>query len=120
MTHSGSDVKLITDAPKDHCGLGESFAPTDLLAASVGSCVLTIMGIEAEKRNWDIKGASVIVNKKMACNPRRIKTIKVTTWLPENLSRAQKYDLKRISEKCPVILSIKDAIDIEYEWINLP
>ena len=119
MTHSDSDAKLITDAPKDHCGLGESFAPTDLLAASVGSCVLTIMGIEATKRAWNIEGANVIVEKTIAkSGPRRVSKIEVIIWLPEHLSPAQTSDLKLIAAECPVTLSIQDTVEVVYTWLN--
>ena len=119
MRHSDSDATIITDAPKDHDGLGESFAPTDLLAASVGSCVLTIMGIESKKRAWDLEGATVVVEKTIApTGPRRVSKIEVIIWLPEHLSDAQKSDLKLIAAKCPVTLSIKDSVEIVYTWLN--
>ncbi|QIN96739.1 hypothetical protein [Synechococcus phage S-N03] len=119
MTHSGSDVTIITDAPKDHDGLGESFAPTDLLAASVGSCVLTIMGIEATKRGWDIEGSNVIVEKFIAKEPpRRVAKIEVNVWLRDGLTEEQTDELKLIAARCPVTLSIQDSVEIVINWLN--
>jgi putative redox protein len=119
MRHSDSNATILTDAPKDHDGLGESFAPTDLLAASVGSCVLTIMGIEATKRAWILEGASVVVEKTIAPEgPRRVSKIEVIIWLPEHLSVAQRCDLKRIAAHCPVTLSIQDSVEVVYTWLN--
>ena len=51
---SGSLVK--TDAPLDHCGKGESFSPTDLLATSLGTCLLTIMAIKAKSKGFNLEG----------------------------------------------------------------
>ena len=46
--HTLSGNKLTTDAPPDNQGKGEFFSPTDLLATSLGACMLTIMGISAQ------------------------------------------------------------------------
>lgn len=45
--HLQSGNKVITDAPTDNQGKGEYFSPTDMLATALGSCILTIMGINA-------------------------------------------------------------------------
>ncbi len=49
--HSLSVGLIHTDAPKDHDGNGKDFTPTDLLANALGTCVITIMGIEAKKES---------------------------------------------------------------------
>ena len=43
---SGRFIK--TDAPLDYCGKGQSFSPTDLLATSLGTYLITIMAIKAK------------------------------------------------------------------------
>ena len=42
-----SGSKVITDAPVDNHGKGESISPTDLVAAALGIFMLTIMVISA-------------------------------------------------------------------------
>ena len=49
-----SGETLRTDAPIDHAGKGENFAPTDLLATAVATCFLTVMGITAKELDWDL------------------------------------------------------------------
>ncbi|QNI54141.1 OsmC/Ohr family domain-containing protein [Synechococcus sp. BIOS-E4-1] len=61
-THHGSGAVLITDAPVDNAGQGQPFSPTDLLATSVATCMLTIMGITAKSRYWSIEGSTAEVN----------------------------------------------------------
>ena len=47
--HGPSRAEIETDAPTDNHGKGERFSPTDLVAAALGSCMLTVMGILAER-----------------------------------------------------------------------
>src|SRR5208283_3964297 len=78
LTHEPSGSVIRTDAPKDNMGKGEAFSPTDLLAAALGSCMLTMMGIAAARHNIDLKGTTVDVSKEMATSPvRRIGEISV-------------------------------------------
>ena len=77
IIHVQSDSKILTDAPKDYNGLGRTFSPTDLVASSVGSCMLTIIGIAAKTNNIEIEKMSAKVSKIMSKNlPRRISEIK--------------------------------------------
>ena len=64
--HEPSGVTLNTDAPPDHDGRGESFSPTDLLATALGTCILTVMGITAKRRNWSVTDAEASVEKIMS------------------------------------------------------
>ena len=71
---SGSIIN--TDAPKDHDGYGKDFAPTDLLASALGTCIITIMGIEAKRREWEIGAIKVDVYKTISKDgPRKIKSL---------------------------------------------
>ena len=115
--HSGSGAVLSTDAPLDNEGKGEAFSPTDLLATSLGTCMLTIMGITARSRGWSIEGASASVDKVMSADgPRRIETLRVTLQLPEALDQDQRALLQRVAEQCPVKRSIVPLINADIHW----
>ena len=115
--HAQSGKLLQTDAPTDHDGLGESFSPTDLLATSLGTCILTIMGITAKRRQWNISGATARVEKLMTQQgPRKIDCLRVYIQLPDQCSNDQERLLRRMAEDCPVKRNLENALTIELIW----
>ena len=110
-THVKSGNKIITDAPIDNHGRGEAFSPTDLLAASLGSCMTTIMGIEANKLKINVDGIQLKITKIMASNPRRVSEIIVELEMPKNnYSEREKGLLKEAAVNCPVAKSLHPDI----------
>lgn len=106
--HIKSGKMLVTDAPVDNNGKGEAFSPTDLLATSLGCCMLTIMGIVAERNSIKIKGTEVEITKIMAEHPRRIAEIIVEFNMPaNNFSDKEKQLLENAAKTCPVSESLK-------------
>ena len=118
-THLASQNTIITDAPIDNNGKGEAFSPTDLLAASLGSCMLTIMGIAANTHGFSIDGTKISVNKIMTANPRRIGEIVVDFTFPLNsYNEKEKMLIEKAAATCPVALSLHpDLIQtINFNW----
>src|SRR5438270_12569413 len=84
--HGPSGTRLTTDAPQDNMGNGESFSPTDLLATALGTCIMTTMGIVAQRHNIDLSGSTVRVEKHMSTTGiRRIARLPVEIHLPRPL-----------------------------------
>ena len=112
---SGSVIN--TDAPKDHDGEGKDFAPTDLLASSLGTCVITIMAIEAKRRGWFLGQINIDVYKTMTSEgPRKIKNLLLEIFMPSDLA-SQKYKiLQSAAQDCPVKLNLEESIDIKFNW----
>lgn len=107
VTHLQSGDKLITDAPLDNHGKGEAFSPTDLLAASVGSCMLTIMGMAAQTHGFDIDGAELQTTKIMGTNPRRVVELILEFTLPHNKYSAKELKIIEVAAKeCPAAQSL--------------
>ena len=107
-THVQSGNKIITDAPLDNKGKGEAFSPSDLLAASLGSCMLTIMGIAAREQNIDMDGTTCSITKVMASDPRRVGEVQIAFNFPlnSNYSEKDKTILIRSAKTCPVAKSL--------------
>ncbi len=106
--HLQSGTTIITDAPTDNNGKGEAFSPTDLMSTSLGSCMLTIMGIVAERHAINIEGTTIDITKIMESNPRRVGEIIVEFYLPaNNYSDKEKQLLENAARTCPVAQSLK-------------
>lgn len=118
--HEQSGATLITDAPTDNHGQGQSFSPTDLCAMSLGACALTIMGIFAQAHGLDIEGTTFEVIKTMSANaPRRIARVQVIFTFPnKGYSDKDKKSLERAALTCPVHQSLGPEVeqDIRFVW----
>jgi uncharacterized OsmC-like protein len=112
-THGPSGTELITDAPVDNKGKGESFSPTDLLATSMLTCVMTIVAIRADSRDIDVSGMSGSVEKLMAANPRRVAKLEVVVNLPSALSMDNRAWLITEGCNCPVCVSVSESMEVD-------
>jgi len=111
--HVASGTKIVTDAPVDNHGKGEFFSPTDLLAASYGSCALTIIGIVAQNHGFDIDGAEVKTTKIMGIDPRRVVELVVDYTFPHNRYSDKERKIIELSvRQCPVANSLDPALKI--------
>ena len=115
-THGPSQAVLQTDAPVDNQGRGEAFSPTDLLAASLGTCMLTVMGILAKRQGWSLEGARAQVRKHMVESPeRRVGRLEVELSFPVGIPESARPLLLRAADTCPVKQSLHSAIEIEVQ-----
>jgi putative redox protein len=105
--HVKSNSELITDAPPDNQGKGEAFSPTDLLATSLGCCMLTIMGISARAHGFSIDGTTLRSTKIMASDPRRVCEVIIEFEFPHsNYSEKEKILIRKAAAECPVAQSL--------------
>jgi putative redox protein len=121
-THIKSGSSFETDAPVDNHGKGERFSPTDLMATSLGTCMITVMGIKAQAMGFDLDGVTIEVEKIMKADPRRVSGINLYFRIPENLHGLDdktKTILRNTGETCPVQFSIHPDIEVKIEWGGL-
>ena len=119
--HIKSGEQIITDAPPDNNGKGAYFSPTDLTATSLACCMLTLMGIHAEKAMIKLGKIDVDVTKSMGINPRRIIGIKITMRiLDNNYAIDDKKLLEMAALTCPVAKSLHPEIeqDVTFNYIK--
>lgn len=118
-THGPSGTTLVTDAPVDNHGKGESFSPTDLVATALGACMMTIIGIVAERHGLDLAGMKVETVKEMTTSPpRRIASLRTVLTVPLPADHPQRAALEQAAHACPVHKSLHPdvAAPIEFVW----
>ncbi|MFK7757586.1 MAG: OsmC family protein [Flavobacteriales bacterium] len=112
LVHDSSKAFLLTDAPVDNHGLGESFSPTDLVASGLAACMITVLGIQNETKNLGILAMEATAEKHMKSNPRRISEIKVELKLKmKNRSTESHSLIREIAEHCPVAQSLSKDLN---------
>ena len=116
--HGPSGTKLVTDAPVDNHGKGESFSPTDLVATALGTCISTIMGIVAEREKINLGGLRIAVQKEMSADPpRRIARLVTRIVMPQGLTEQQRAKLEKAAHTCPVHRTLQGNVDIPIEFV---
>lgn len=121
--HIPSGATVLTDAPVDNHGKGESFSPTDLLATAVGCCMTTIMGIVADRHRWDLQGLSVRVLKHMTTEgPRKVRLLEIEMDVPLPKEVDPSGILEKAAITCPVYLSLDPTIEkkLTIRWAKKP
>jgi putative redox protein len=117
--HGPSGSELDTDAPIDNNGKGERFSPTDLVATALAHCILTVMGIVAERHGLALEGATVRIEKTMTSGAvRKIALLEAWISLPASLDQQQQALLRRTAEACPVKASLAGAVPMTLHWID--
>lgn len=119
-THLKSGNELVTDAPTDNHGKGETFSPTDLVATALGACMLTVMGIWARTADIDLTDTKIETTKVMGNNPRRISEVHISFQMPERLqlTEEQQTKLKQVALSCPVAKSLSADLKqvVTFNW----
>lgn len=119
--HGPSKAAIQTDAPVDNHGRGEAFSPTDLVGAALGTCMMTIMGIYAERHGVSLRGMTCRTVKEMSSSaPRRIASLRTTIWVPLPADHPHRTALENAAHSCPVHRSLHPEIDagIAFEWVG--
>ncbi|GHU98123.1 redox protein [Bacteroidia bacterium] len=110
MTHDQSGTTILADAPVDNHGKGQAFSPTDLVAAALGGCMLTIMGIAANRHGFDITGTRVETSKVMTSDPRRIGEIAIDFHFPHDYDDKTRRIIELAARGCPVARSLSPEV----------
>lgn len=119
--HIQSGTIIHTDAPVDNHGKGENFSPTDLLAASAGTCAITFLAVQTSAENIDFSGSEIEITKIMSKSPPR-KIEKLVLILRMKTSRLvsdeEKIKYEDIAKNCPVLLSLHPDLvkEMSFDW----
>ena len=115
--HLYSNSRIKTEAPLDHYGKGENFSPTDLLATSLGTCILTIMAIKARSNGWELDNLTLEIEKIMTKNnERKIEKLIIDIYIPEGLPKERLNFIQNASKDCPVTRNLSRSLDVQINW----
>ena len=116
--HIPSNDKIVTDAPTDNNGKGEAFSPTDLVASSLSSCILTVIGILSKQLEYNLTNTTSSVKKIMGDKPRRIVEIEVKIKFSQSTDSKTKSIIEKTALNCPVARSLHPNIkqNISFVW----
>ncbi len=118
LTHGPSGKSIETDAPKDNNGKGEAFSPTDLVSAALGACMMTVMGIVANRHAIQLEGTRIDVVKEMIADPsRRIGQITLKFSMPKGIPLDKRSMLENAAHTCPVHKSLHPDVKTPIEFI---
>ncbi len=90
---------LVTDEPVSVGGTDLGPAPHELLAATLASCISTMIALYAGRHDWPLEGLSVEVDYDTEAEPRQFD---IRLNLPAGLSDGQIARLRRVADTCPV------------------
>lgn len=107
---------IVTDEPTALGGTDTGPAPHELLAATLASCISTMIALYAMRREWDLGEISVDVLYDHESEPRRFD---VTINLPGGLSEDQEARLRRVADTCPVRRALEAGFSF-HERIHTP
>ena len=118
--HTSSNDRIVTDAPLDNNGKWEAFSPTELVASSLSSCILTVIGIVSKQINYDLTNTKSSVKKLMGDNPRRIVKIEVKIEFSNSADSRTRSIIEKTALNCPVAKSLHPDIkqNISFVWPN--
>jgi putative tricarboxylic transport membrane protein len=96
----------------DNFGKGEAFSPTDLLATSYASCLLTIIGIYCQSHELPFTHGKAEVTKIMSSTPpRKIEKLIVTIDISNNgWDENQTKHVIAAGKACPVAKNLGDNV----------
>jgi uncharacterized OsmC-like protein len=122
-THGPSGSVIETDAPADNHGKAERFSPTDLVGAALVTCVVTTIGIVAQRKGWAVDGMKMEVTKEMSATPpRRIVRLAAELWMPHDLPPADRKQVEEMARSCPVHKCLHTEVEapVTVHWPSPP
>jgi uncharacterized OsmC-like protein len=119
LDHDPSHARVPTQAPRDNGGDGSSFSPTDLCAASLGSCAATTLSLYATRSKIPLTGVRFSVEKHMTAEPpRRIARLVLTLTIDSPCGDEDYQKLVHAAKTCPVRRSLHPDVVVDETYVR--
>jgi len=109
-----SGATFATDVPKALGGRGELPTPGDMLAACVGSCMLSMLAYTASRKGIDSDG--ICLKARCTEGPRGIASLELDISVPRALPHDSRKILEAAVRSCPVGNAIHPDIEKKISW----
>jgi len=106
---------IVTDEPQRIGGTDLGPAPHELLAATLASCIATMIAMYAQNRGWNLGETSVEVDYDPDSVPRRFA---IDIHLPNDITTNQQRRLHRVAETCPVRRALEAGFAFEERMVT--
>lgn len=117
LINMDTGVQVLTDAPQENGGRAEQYSPTDLLAASLGACILTVGAVVAGKNGFSLNGTTAEIHKEMnSSSPRRITKIDICFKMASGIPKNKRMMVENAARICPVHNSLHPDIKINLKF----
>ncbi len=113
LVHTPSGAVIRTDLPVDNGGKGRSFSPTDLFAASLPACIMSIMSKVAANNGEKLDGTTIEIEKNMTENPRQVGHLILKLKFAEGIKEENKKKYRACIDACPVHRSLHPNVKVE-------
>jgi putative redox protein len=108
---------ITTDEPNRLGGTDTAPTPHELLAATLASCVSTMLVLYAEPRDIDLGDLRVDVDYDADTTPRQVE---ITIHLPDHLTDDQRKRLEKVAETCPVRRALEAGFTFNERLLTTP
>ena len=108
---------IITDEPATLGGTDTAPTPHELLAATLASCVSTMLVLYAKPRDIDLGDLRVDVDYDADTTPRQVE---ITIHLPDHLNGDQVKRLQKVAETCPVRRALEAGFTFNERLVTTP
>jgi putative redox protein len=108
---------ITTDEPARLGGSDTAPTPHELLAATLASCVSTMLVLYAKPRDLDLGELCVDVDYDADTTPRRVE---ITIHLPDHLTDDQIKRLEKVAETCPVRRALEAGFTFDERLVVSP
>ena len=110
-THVSTDNQVIVaDEPAEVGGRDRGMKPSDLLAASLGTCTVITLRMYADRKGWPLKSAVAHVDLENDSVAKRAH-FRIRLVLNGNLTDDQRARLLDIADRCPIHRMLENPID---------
>lgn len=113
-THKATGKSFTTDLDKSHGGLEENPSPGELLAATLASCMMSMVSFIAARKDIDVTGMKIEAVP-YAENGKILKiSLKATMPLPADHPARKALEASALT--CPVHGALRPDIETPIEW----